>query len=127
MKRDADLDFYVGSRIRQARLQIGMSRSELGHAIGVASQQIRLYETGQQHISARRLTQISDALRVGIGTFFMDPIVEPADQAGVILFYSQAKVRLECIMQRRNSLHPSYKRALKSVRLNAENDNTPSR
>ena len=47
-----------------------MTQSDLGRAIGVASQQIQKYEIGANRVSASRLWQISEKLGVPISFFF---------------------------------------------------------
>src|ERR1700693_3309351 len=64
--RDAD----VGRRIRDRRLERGMSQSELGSKIGVTFQQIQKYEKGVNRVGAGRLYQIAEVLSIPVSFFF---------------------------------------------------------
>lgn len=63
-------DQYVGNRVRMRRLMLGLSQTELATAVGVTFQQVQKYEKGKNRISASRLQQISNVLRVPIPFFF---------------------------------------------------------
>ncbi len=47
-----------------------MSQKQLGHSLGISSQQIQKYETGLNRVSAGRLKDIADILSVSL-SFFM--------------------------------------------------------
>ncbi len=49
---------------------IGMTQQQLAEKVGIKFQQIQKYETGANRISASRLWDIADALKVNIGFFF---------------------------------------------------------
>jgi transcriptional regulator with XRE-family HTH domain len=57
-----DGDIYIGSMIRLARLQSGMSQGSLGAALGLTFQQIQKYERGANRVSAMHLHKISGIL-----------------------------------------------------------------
>lgn len=63
-------DTMVGQNIRIARLQRGLSQTELGTRIGVTFQQVQKYEKGANRVGASRLTQIADTLGVSIPALF---------------------------------------------------------
>ena len=65
-----DIDTEVGRRIRERRVALGMSQTELGRIAGVKFQQIQKYETGQNRVSASRLWAIAAALHVPVVHFF---------------------------------------------------------
>ena len=73
--RAQDIDRYVGSRMRERRIMLGLTQQQMAELIGVTYQQAHKYETGINRISAGRLYQISQALGVEISYFFED--VEP--------------------------------------------------
>jgi transcriptional regulator with XRE-family HTH domain len=54
------------------RLQLGMSQTTLGKHLGVAFQQVQKYEKGANRISASRLQQVANTLRVPVSFFFED-------------------------------------------------------
>jgi transcriptional regulator with XRE-family HTH domain len=66
------IDVHVGQRIRQRRLELAMSQSQLAECSGVTCQQIQKYEQATNRISASRLWQIAEALDVSISHFFDD-------------------------------------------------------
>lgn len=65
-----EIDIEVGRRIRERRIALGMSQTELGRLAGVKFQQIQKYETGMNRVSASRLWDISYALSVPVSFFF---------------------------------------------------------
>ena len=73
--RPQDVDRYVGARIRERRILLGLTQQQMAELIGVTYQQAHKYETGINRISAGRLYQIARALGVEISYFFED--VEP--------------------------------------------------
>jgi transcriptional regulator with XRE-family HTH domain len=64
------IDKHVGSRARMRRMMLGMSQEKLGDALGVTFQQVQKYESGTNRISASRLQQMSNILRVPVPFFF---------------------------------------------------------
>jgi transcriptional regulator with XRE-family HTH domain len=64
------IDRQVGARVRQRRLELGLSQTELGVAVGVSYQQMQKYEGGSNRIGAGRLNLIAEALRVPPSHFF---------------------------------------------------------
>ncbi|NJO56444.1 MAG: helix-turn-helix transcriptional regulator [Rhodospirillales bacterium] len=68
--RDQDVDSYVGSRIRERRVMLGLSQQQMANLIGVTYQQAHKYERGINRISAGRLYEIARVLRVPVSFFF---------------------------------------------------------
>ncbi len=69
------VDVYVGGRVRERRIMMGMSQRTLAEGIGLTFQQLQKYERGSDRISAGRLFQISQILEASITYFFdgLDP------------------------------------------------------
>jgi transcriptional regulator with XRE-family HTH domain len=63
-------DRLVGSRIRQRRMVLGLSQSDLGNELGVTFQQIQKYEKGANRIGASRLHRLAEVLKVAPAFFF---------------------------------------------------------
>jgi len=63
-------DRHVGNRIRERRVMLGFSQQQLAELIGVTYQQAHKYEHGLNRISAGRLYEIAQALRVPISWFY---------------------------------------------------------
>ena len=64
------IDRRVASRIRERRLQVGMTQQQLAELIGVAFQQAHKYERGISRVTAGRLYYIAEALQTPVSYFF---------------------------------------------------------
>lgn len=62
--RTRELDRYIGSRLAQRRLMLGLTQRELGRKVGLAFQQIERYASGADRISASRLFDCAVALQM---------------------------------------------------------------
>ena len=70
VNRATDTDRFVGNRIRERRILMGLSQQQMAKLIGVTYQQAHKYERGINRISAGRLFEISQVLDVPVGYFF---------------------------------------------------------
>lgn len=77
--RANDVDRYVGTRIRERRVMLGLSQQQMADMIGVTYQQAHKYERGINRISAGRLFEIARVLNVPI-TFFFDGLEGQEDE-----------------------------------------------
>jgi transcriptional regulator with XRE-family HTH domain len=66
------VDVHVGTRIRTRRLLLGMNQETLANALGLTFQQVQKYEGGANRVSASRLAQVAEVLRVPVTYFFND-------------------------------------------------------
>ena len=64
------IDKHVGQRVRERRLQAGLSQLALAGQLGVSFQQLQKYETGRNRISASTLYRLAQLLGVGPAYFF---------------------------------------------------------
>jgi transcriptional regulator with XRE-family HTH domain len=64
------VDIYVGTRLKQRRVSMGMSQGELAEAVGITFQQVQKYERGANRMSASRLFEFSKVLAIPVGHFF---------------------------------------------------------
>jgi len=73
------VDVHVGKHIRHRRWITGTTQQQLAEAVGIKFQQIQKYETGMNRVSASRLWDIAQALRVPVSFFFegLDGAAEP--------------------------------------------------
>ena len=55
----------------------GISQTALAEVVGVTFQQVQKYEKGKNRVSASRLQQIADALKVAPGFFFEGASAKP--------------------------------------------------
>lgn len=70
MSRTAQaVDAEVGARVRDRRIAIGLSQTDLGEKIGTTFQQVQKYERGVNRISCSRLVAIADALETPAAHF----------------------------------------------------------
>ena len=65
-----DVDRYVGARLRERRIMLGLTQQQLAALIGVTYQQAHKYEKGINRIAAGRLSSIAQALGVQVGYFY---------------------------------------------------------
>ena len=63
-------DALIGNRLRQRRLEMHVSQTELGAQLGISFQQMQKYEIGENRISAARLFRLSQLLDVPVTWFF---------------------------------------------------------
>ncbi|MFZ1431037.1 MAG: helix-turn-helix transcriptional regulator [Geminicoccaceae bacterium] len=68
--RPQDIDRYVGSRLRNRRVMMGLTQQSLASLIGVTYQQEHKYEKGINRISGGRLFQMAQALGVEVAYFY---------------------------------------------------------
>lgn len=76
--RAKEVDRFVGSRIRERRVMLGLTQQQMAELIGVTYQQAHKYERGVNRISAGRLFGIGNALGVPV-TYFFDGLAEGLD------------------------------------------------
>ena len=63
-------DDFVGRRIRERRVMLGLTQQQLAEMIGVTYQQAHKYERGINRVSAGRLYEIARALNTPITYFY---------------------------------------------------------
>lgn len=64
------VDRHIAARLRERRLQLGLSQAELATLIGVSYQQLQKYEAGENRIAAARLYEIARSLRAPVTWFY---------------------------------------------------------
>ncbi len=80
MRRVSPIDLHVGIRVRQRRVLLGMTQTDLADTMGLSFQQVQKYENGMNRISASRLYGLSQVFDVTVEYFFEDM---PPDVAGI--------------------------------------------
>ena len=65
-----DVDRHVARRIRERRLELGLTRQQLAELVGITYQQAHKYEHGTNRIAVGRLFPIAQALGVEPAHFF---------------------------------------------------------
>jgi len=69
-KQADDVDRFVGEKIRERRIMLGLTQQELAKGIGVTYQQAHKYEQGVNRVSAGRLFEIARMLNTPVEFFF---------------------------------------------------------
>ena len=67
---EANVDNYVGGRIKERRVELGLSQSAVAVQLGLTFQQVQKYESGYNRVSASRLYDLSKILNADIEYFF---------------------------------------------------------
>jgi transcriptional regulator with XRE-family HTH domain len=62
----------IGRLISVRRTSLKLTQADLGRAVGVTSQQIQKYESGENAVNASRLGIIANALKVPVCYFYPD-------------------------------------------------------
>lgn len=70
MARVESIDAHVGKRLRQRRIELGLSQQKLSGVTGVSYQQIQKYERGTNRIGASMLWLLCNVLNVSPAHFF---------------------------------------------------------
>ena len=78
--RPHTVDVHVGIRVRQRRVLLGMTQTDLADTMGLTFQQVQKYENGMNRISASRLYGLSQVFDVPVEYFFGDM---PSEVAGI--------------------------------------------
>ena len=98
-RRAQDIDRYVGARMRERRIMLGLTQQDMANLIGVTYQQVFKYEKGINRISAGRLFTIARTLGVDVGYFFdgLDGArtFKPTPQQRMLIELSRNFVRME--------------------------------
>ena len=68
--RAKEVDRFVGGRIRERRIIMGLTQQEMAELIGITMQQAHKYERCINRVSAGRLFDIAQALGVPVSHFF---------------------------------------------------------
>jgi transcriptional regulator with XRE-family HTH domain len=71
-----ELDRYVGARLRERRIRLGLTQTQLAQLIGVSCQQLHGYERGLNRFAAGQLLNLAAALEVH-PEYFYEGLVEP--------------------------------------------------
>jgi len=69
-KEPQAVDRHVADRIRQKRIELGITQETLGKVLGVTFQQVQKYERGTNRVSAGHLFSLANLLDVEVSYFF---------------------------------------------------------
>jgi DNA-binding XRE family transcriptional regulator len=66
------INIRIGNRLQIRRVSCGISEKEFGERLGIARDDLRLYESGEKRINANLLLQIAKLLEARLEYFFED-------------------------------------------------------
>ena len=67
---EIEIDQHIGQRVRERRIVLGLSQSDVADGLGISFQQFQKYETGFTRIAAGRLYGCAELLGVAPAYFF---------------------------------------------------------
>jgi len=65
-----NFNLHIGKKLRFQRLCLGLTQTKVGNAVNVTFQQIQKYEKGTNAVSAERLLQLANYLKVPVTYFY---------------------------------------------------------
>jgi transcriptional regulator with XRE-family HTH domain len=65
-----NFNLHIGKKLRFQRLCLGLTQTKVGDAVNVTFQQIQKYEKGTNAVSAERLLQLANYLKVPVTYFY---------------------------------------------------------
>jgi transcriptional regulator with XRE-family HTH domain len=104
------IDVYVGSRLRERRISLGMSQTTLAERMSLAFQQIQKYERGTNRLSASALWRAAEAVDVPV-TFFFDGL----RQSDTVVHDQELDVVMLRLTQKIRNLTPSLRERLSAL------------
>jgi transcriptional regulator with XRE-family HTH domain len=117
--RAQDVDRYVGARMRQRRIMLGLTQQQMAELTGVTYQQAHKYEKGINRVAAGRLYSIAQALGVEVSYFYEG--METADRS---VPSPQQRMLLDLARNYLNIRVPEYQKAIVALtRALAESEN----
>lgn len=60
----------IGQKIREFRLQAGLTQEKLAEELGITFQQVQKYERGATKVNLVKLQQLAAALKIPVSAFF---------------------------------------------------------
>jgi transcriptional regulator with XRE-family HTH domain len=75
------VNLHVGMQLRRRRMMLGLSQEALGNGVGVAAQQVQKYEKGANVMSAVRMFEFAEFLRVPVAYFYEGLQVQQKNKA----------------------------------------------
>ncbi len=116
--RPQAVDRYVGARIRERRILLGLTQQQMAELIGVTYQQAHKYEKGINRVAAGRLCGIAGALGVEVGYFY-----EGVQSGGGLVPSASQRMVLDLARNFLNITDPKHREAVaKLARALAEDD-----
>ena len=78
------INIHIGNRLRQRRAMMGLNQTDVAKVIGVTFQQIQKYENGSNALSASRLVDFAQCMKVSVPYFFegLEGAISKKDDVG---------------------------------------------
>lgn len=92
-----DQDRETGMRIRSRRLELHVSQSELGAALGITFQQIQKYEKGVNRVAAARLNEIAAFLKTTMAALMGGDRPGDAQQSSLVSEFVSSRDGIDLI------------------------------
>ena len=67
-----DIVVRLGRRIRQLRIDTGLSQEKFAYSIGMDRTYFASVEAGKRNIAVRNIKKIADGLQISLSELFMD-------------------------------------------------------
>ena len=67
---ETNFNLHIGKKIKFRRLELGLTQTKVGNATNITFQQIQKYEKGTNGVSALRLLQLANFLKVPVTYFY---------------------------------------------------------
>ena len=112
VKQHSSVNTHVGARLRQLRLMLDLSQTEVGRKLGISYQQVQKYERGVNALAADRLAQIADAFKVPVSYFFEGLGAAGSDRASAAPAFQPGEIRFIREMRR---LPPTVRDAVQQL------------
>jgi transcriptional regulator with XRE-family HTH domain len=65
-----NFNLHIGKKIKFRRLELRLTQTKVGNAVNVTFQQLQKYEKGINAVSAERLLQLANYLKVPVTYFY---------------------------------------------------------
>ena len=108
--RPQDVDRYVGARMRERRIILGLTQQQMAELIGVTYQQAHKYEKGINRVAAGRLYSIAQALGVEVSYFY-----EGLQTGGSLVPSPSQRMLLDLARNFLNIPDPSHREAVAAL------------
>lgn len=95
-KAMASIERHIGKRLRDRRIELGITQEELAATINVSYQQIQKYEIGANRLPASRLHLLAKRMDVPM-QFFFDSVDDNATEAPQIEHGGRQRATIEAI------------------------------
>ncbi len=104
--------YDVGKKIKQLRMQMGLTQSQLAEKINISYQQIQKYEKGESQLSISRFLEIANALEIDPCLLF-DKLLNQTTAEPSTNYFSDKNHSLKVTPEEKKLV--SYFRAIKKV------------